>query len=415
MPLVGSVDVMLMGHLGSQAHLGAIGLAGSVFNFIYWNFAFLRMSMAGFTAQAFGAKNTNEASVLLGRSFLLAMAGAFLVLVLQIPIEKLAFYLAKADADVEEYARIYFRIRIYAAPATIGMYSIIGWLIGMQNARATMVIALAINLVNILFSAFFVVVLKMDSEGVAWGTLIAQYTGLLIAMIILLRKYKSYIVRIRVNELFVGGSILKFFSVNTDIFVRTFFIMLVLTYFNFASAEQGKVVLGINVIYLQLIYVFSFFIDGFANASEAIVGRFIGENNKSAFQKSVRTIFIWGISLATIFSTVYLIAHKPLVKLYTSDVEIIRNATDYAVWIIILPLVSIAAFIWDGIYLGATASREQRNATLLAAVIFITLYLSLRSRLGNHALLIAQLAFFATRGVVQTIFYKSAILQRYFK
>lgn len=413
-PLVGSVDTALMGHYGSLAHLGAIGLAGSIFNFLYWNFAFIRMSMVGFTAQSFGAGNETESATLLGRAFIMALFGATLLLVFKGPIAKMAFYLAHGDAEVETYAMEYYSIRIYAAPATIGMYAIIGWLIGLQNAKAPMLIALVINLVNIGASAFFVVVLGLKSTGVAWGTVIAQYTGLILSLIILFAYYRSYLRKIVPTRLFAGGTVLTFFKVNRDVFIRTFFVISVLTYYNFASANQGKVILGINVIFLQLIYAFSFFIDGFANAAEALVGRFIGEKNKKDFRLAVKTLFLWGALLGLMFTLIYIIAFEPIIHFYTNDIEIIARANEFSHWIMFLPLISFTAFVWDGIYLGATAAKEQRNATLISALLFLILFFSFRERIGNHALLLAQLSFFALRGIIQSFYYKSAILDRYF-
>jgi multidrug resistance protein, MATE family len=414
-PLVGTVDTALMGHFGSQAHLGAIGLAGSIFNFLYWNFAFLRMSMAGFTAQAFGAGDKDESATLLGRSVCIALIGAILLVILQVPIAKLSFFISQGGADVEMYAREYFYIRIYAAPATLSLYAITGWFIGIQNARVPMITSLIVNLVNIGASAFFVIVLKMDSTGVAWGTVLAQYAGLAFVVIVMFSNHRKTIDLIRFRNLFSGGSMWRFFQVNRDVFIRTFFVIFVLTYFNFASAKQGNVILDINVIFLQLIYAFSFFIDGFANAAEALVGRFIGEQNKSGLKLAVKTLFYWGAILAGVFTISYFLFYNQLIKIYTNDSEIINRAKEYAHWIMILPLISFTAFVWDGIYLGATAAAEQRNATLISAIVFFTIFFTFKGSLGNHALLIAQLCFFALRGIIQTIYYKSAILDRFFK
>lgn len=414
-PLVGTVDTALMGHYGTQAHLGAIGLAGSIFNFLYWNFAFLRMTMAGFTAQALGANDRKESAILLGRSFVLAMVGALLIILLREPIAHIAFRIARGGPDVETIAVEYYRIRIFAAPATVGMYALIGWLIGMQNARLPMLLSLVINSVNIGISALLVIRFNMKSTGVAWGTLIAQYSGLFTSLVIILFRYRSYLLLIRPLHLFRGGSMLNFFRVNRDVFVRTLFVITVLTFYNFASAGQGKVILGVNVIFLQLIYAFSFFVDGFANASEALVGKFIGAKDRSSFERAVRYLFYWGSALAVLFSAGYFLAFDPIMHIYTDDKEIILAAREFAGWIMFLPLISITAFIWDGIYLGATAAREQRNATLLAALVFLAVFYGLRNSIGNHALLMAQLSFFAIRGVIQTFYYKTAILGRFFE
>lgn len=414
-PLVGTVDTSLMGYHGSQAHLGAIGLGSSIFSFLYWNFAFIRMSMAGMAAQAYGAKDKKELTVLLGRSIVIALVAAFLLLVLQEPLARLTFWISKGDVDVEQYALEYFYVRIWAAPATIVMYSLIGWLIGMQNAKAPMLIALLINGVNIGVSAFLVIGLGMKATGVAWGTVIAQYLGLGLAIIIMFVKYREYLVPVPLSQLFQGSSFIKYFKVNRNVFIRTFFVMFVLTYYNFASAEQGKLILGVNVIFLQLIYTFSFFIDGFANAAEAIIGRYVGALEKVNLKKAVRSLFQWGSGLGVAFTVAYILIFDLLVRIFTNDPAIISKANEFSYWIMLLPLVSFTAFVWDGIYLGATATREYLISTLMAAVIFFVLYYGLRNTIGNHALLLSQLSFFAIRGIIQTFYYKTAILERFFK
>ena len=414
-PLLGTIDTALMGHLGSAAHLGAIGLASSIFSFLYWNFSFLRMSMAGMAAQAYGSGNKQELTHLLFRSSLLAIGGAALLIIFQLPIAKLAFWLSKGDPEVEQYALEYFFIRIYAAPATIVMYSIIGWMIGMQNAKAPMLISIMINVVNIGLSAFFVIALEMKSQGVAWGTVIAQYAGLIMALVILRLRYGAYLRPAGISILFRGSAFVNFFRVNRDVFIRTFFVIFTLTFYNFASAQQGKTILGVNVIFLQLLYTFSFFIDGFANAAEALIGKYIGEYNRVSFRKAVRALFRWGAGLGFSFTLAYLILFEFLVKLFTKDAGILNLAGEFSIWIMLLPVVSFTAFVWDGIYLGATATREQRNATLFAAAVFFLIYFGLRESLGNHALLIGQLVFFALRGILQTVYYKGAIVERYFK
>lgn len=411
-PLVSTADTALMGNFGSTAHLGAIGLGGAIFNFLYWNFSFIRMSAAGLTAQAFGSENTQEMGQLLGRAMLVSMAGAFGLLILQWPIREVAFLLSGGDPEVIRYARDYFNIRIYAAPATIGLSAITGWFIGMQNARAPMIISIIVNILNIGFSFFFVTVLGLKSEGVAWGTLIAQYSGFVIALFILARKYYNIFTQLHWNELFIKSKYLRFFNMNKDVFIRTFFVILVLTFYNFVSARQGKTILGMNVVFLQLIYAFSFFIDGFANAAEALVGKFVGAKRIYELLKVIRLLFIWGISIALVFTITYLIGWRIIMRIYTSDPNIIEAAREFIFWIMAIPLISITAFIWDGIYLGVTATKEYRNATLIAASVFFILFATLSWKFGNHALLLAQLVFFGLRGLIQTRKYKTAILDK---
>lgn len=411
-PLVSTVDTALMGHFGSTAHLGAIGLGSAIFNFLYWNFAFIRMSTVGLTAQEYGANNKVEMGRLLGRSLWVSLIGAVLLIIFRNQINSLSFYILKGEPHIEDIAQSYFRIRIFAAPATLGLYALTGWFIGMQNAKAPMFIAILVNILNLGFNFLFVIGMGMKSEGVAYGTVIAQYSGFALGILIIVIKYKSYLKAISLSMLLNVKSYGRFFKVNIDIFIRTFAVIFVLTWYNFASAEKGTLILGVNVIFLQLIYAFSYFSDGFANATEALVGKFVGKKNITELKKVVKYTFVWGICIAAIFTVLYAFAWKPIMKIYTSDINVIAEAKNYIGWIIAIPFVSIVTFVWDGVYLGATATAEQRNATLVSAFLFFAVYWILDQKLENHALLLAQLVFFGVRGILQTIYYKPAILYK---
>lgn len=411
-PLVSSVDTALMGNFGTTAHLGAIGLGSAIFNFLYWNFAFLRMSTVGLTAQEYGIDNKKEIATILGRAMFVAMLGALALLLFQNPIGKLALHIIKGDEDIENYAHSYYSIRIWAAPATIGLSALTGWFIGVQNAKAPMLTAIIVNVVNIGLSYVFVAIFKKNSEGVAIGTVVGQYCGFAIALVILLTKYREYIRLIDFKLILNLRAYKKFFLINLDIFIRTLAIILVLTWYNVASAEKGKVILGVNVIFLQLVYAFSYFTDGFANAAEALVGKYYGAKKILQLKKVVKHLFYWGIGIATMFTLVYVFAWENLLSIFSKDKNIIPYAAEYIGWIWAIPLVSILTFIWDGVFLGATATAIQRNTTIVAATLFFISYKLLEPIYGNHALLFAQLVFFGMRGILQTIYYKSAVLKR---
>lgn len=410
MPLVSSVDTAFMGHLGSTVHLGALGLGSAIFNFIYWNFAFIRMSVAGMTAQAYGAEDHAEAGKLLARSLAIAVLGTIILLLLSGPIGKLSFYLAKGEEAVELSALNYYRIRILAAPATLSMYAFIGWFIGMQNAKAPMFIAIAVNVINLVCNYYFVAILEMKSEGVAWGSVIAEYSGLFIALAIVWKKYRQHLQFFMFKALFDLKSYGRFFRINFDIFIRTLAVISVLTWYNFASADKGALLLGMNVIFLQMVYAFSFFSDGFANAAEALTGKFVGHREIQNLKKLIGKVFIWGTGIAIAFTLLYAFAWRGILGLYTADDAIVELAGDYIGWVVAIPLVSILTFVWDGVYLGATATSTLRNITLVSAGLFFCIYLLLNGVLNNHALLFAQVLFFALRGILQTIFYKRAII-----
>ena len=410
-PLLGLVDLALMGHLGSEIYIGAIALGGVIFNFIYWGFNFLRMSTSGFTAQAFGEKNNTESITILARALIVALLISILILILQAPIAWASFKIIGGSTEVETLASEYFRIRVWAAPAALSLFVFSGWFLGMQNARYPMIIAISVNVVNILFSMFFVFVLKMNSDGVALGTAISQYVGLIIAMFLFSYKYKYLLTKISRRGIMNLKILFEFFRVNTDIFIRTFCIIAVFTFFTSKSAGINDTVLAVNSILLQLLLFFSFFIDGFAFAGEALVGKFVGAKEISNLKRVVKLLFYWGAGLAVAFTIIYLPGVNLILKLLTSQTDVIQSAQPYLVWVILVPLASFGSFIWDGIYIGATASKAMRNALLGATFfVFAPVYYFLNPILGNHALWLGMILFMFSRGVFQTFLYRKSIL-----
>ncbi len=411
-PLLGLIDLALMGHLGSEVYIGAISLGGVIFNFIYWGFGFLRMSTSGFTAQAYGEKNQQETITILIRALLVTGIISFLILLLQSPIAWASFKIIGGSEEVETLANEYFRIRVWAAPAALSLFVFNGWYLGMQNARFPMIIAISVNVVNILLSTLFVFGMNMKSEGVALGTALSQYVGLTIAIVLLFRKYKYLLPKISKQGVLNVKILVNFFKVNSDIFVRSFCIILVFTFFTSKSASINDTILAVNSLLIQLLMFFSFFIDGFAFAGEAIVGKFVGAKQPDKLKKAVRLLFIWGVGLAAMFTIIYAPGGNIILKLLTSQTDVIQSAQPFLFWVILIPFASFASFIWDGIYIGATASKAMRN-TLIAStfLIFVPAYFFLNSFLGNHALWLGMILFMLSRGVIQTFLYKKAILK----
>ncbi|NQU86928.1 MAG: MATE family efflux transporter [Mariniphaga sp.] len=412
-PLLGMVDLALMGHMKGVIYLGAIALGGVIFNIIYWGFSFLRMSTSGFTAQAYGRNNQNESYLVLLRSVILALVIGLLILVLQVPIEWASFKLIGGSNEVEQLARQYFRIRIWAAPVSLALFSLSGWFLGMQNARYPMIIAISVNVVNIALSVFFVFGLNMKSEGVALGTVIAQYVGFIIAIFLLRKKYRYLFVKVYRKAIFDLKILKEFFRVNTDIFIRTFCIIAVFTFFTSKSASINDDILAINSLLIQLLLFFSFFIDGFAFAGEAMVGKFIGSKRISELKRLVKKLFLWGGGMAIIFTMGYWPGIKLILNILTNNKELILQSEPFLIWAIFIPLASFASFIWDGIYIGATASKAMRNTMLIAAFfVFTPVYFFMYKIIGNHALWLGMTLFMLSRGIIQTILYKSAILRK---
>ncbi|WP_321343385.1 MATE family efflux transporter [uncultured Draconibacterium sp.] len=411
-PLLGLIDLALMGHLGSEIYIGAISLGSVIFNFIYWGFGFLRMSTSGFTAQAFGEKNSTEAITILIRALLLTLSISIIILLLQAPIAWGSFKLIGGSPEVETLANEYFRIRIWAAPAALSLFVFSGWFLGMQNARYPMIIAILVNIVNILLSVFFVFGLKMKSDGVALGTVISQYAGLITAVILLLRKYRGMLPMVTKTSVLNMKFLTNFFKVNSDIFIRSFCIIIVFTFFTSKSASINDTILAVNSILLQFLMFFSFFIDGFAFAGEALVGKFIGAKEINNLKKVVKLLLYWGLGLAVIFTLLYLSGTNFILKLLTSQEDVIQTAQKFLIWVVLIPVASVGSFIWDGIYIGATASRPMRNSLLVSTfLIFAPVYYFLNPVWNNHALWMGMLLFMFSRGVILSLMYKRTILK----
>jgi MATE family multidrug resistance protein len=412
-PLLGMVDLAIMGHLESELYIGAIALGGLIFNFIYAFFSFLRMGTSGFTAQAYGEQNQKEMVLMMGRAMLFALAGGILIILLQYPIDQLSFYLMGGSEEVEVLAREYFYIRIYAAPASLGIMALSGWFIGMQNARYPMYVAIFINIINIGANLFFVYELGMKSDGVAWGTLIAQYLGLALGSILFLRNYKSLFKSWVRADFFDPVKLKRFFKVNTDIIIRTLCLIFAFAFFTAQSAKIDDTILAVNTVLLQYLFVFSYLTDGFAYAAEALVGRFTGSRNLPDLKKSIRLLFLWGIIISIPFSLAYFAGGDLLLYLLTDNRDVINEASPYLFWIGIVPIITFAAFIWDGIYIGATASAAMRNTLLISTfIVFVPAYYIFRTPLGNHGLWLAMILFMMSRGIFLTIFAQKSIYKQ---
>jgi len=414
-PLLSMVDISLVGHLdvNSKLHIGAISLGTMIFNFIYWGFSFLRMGTSGFAAQAYGKKDMNESMLVLSRAVAVAAGGSLLLIILQYPIAKVAFSLLEGSKEVEGLARQYYFIRIWAAPATIGLYALTGWFIGMQNARIPMAIAIFVNVLNIGFNFLFIHGFGMQSDGVALGTVIAQYLGIILAAGIFLRRHKNLLKYWSYKAMIELKALKLFFSVNKDIFIRTVCLIFVMSFFTAQSANIGDTVLAVNSVLLQFFMFFSFVQDGFAYAAEALTGRYIGEGNRPKMKKVIRYLFYWGIGFAGFFTLVYFFFGNQILWLLTDNKSVLERSHDFLYWVYTIPLITFAAFIWDGIYIGATASAGMRNTMLISTlVIFIPAYYLLIGPLGNTGLWISFMLFQASRGVMQTILARYSVFRK---
>ena len=411
-PLLGLVDMILMGHLSSPIYIGAIALGGTIFSVLYSFFSFLRAGTTGFTAQAYGAKDISEESYSLYRSMTIAVFAFLLILCLQKPIARLSLALLDGSDDLKNLAITYFFVRIWAAPANMLLYCFNGWFIGMQNTKIPMAIAIIINVLNIAFSIFFVMVLKQDVVGVALGTVIAQYCGLLTAFIFLFSKYKRHLIKINIHILLNIDKLQRFFKVNSDLMIRSILLVFTIAFFTNQSAKLGDNILSINMILLQFFYIFSYFTDGFAYAGEALVGKFIGARDEANLRSVVVHLFKWGALISVPFAILYALFPTPFVKMISDSPIIISEIQPYYIYMVLIPITTFAAFLWDGIYIGATASKAIRNTMIISSiVIFLPMWYLLTPLWGNHGLWIAFLGFMIARGISMTFFAKKNILQ----
>ena len=411
-PLMGMVDLAIVGRLGNDALIGGIAVGGTIFNFLYWNFSFLRMGTSGFTAQAYGARNFDEAARVLVRALSVAVAVALVIWALQLLVVRLAMGVMEGSEAVEQAASRYFLVRVWAAPATLSLYAFTGWFIGMQNSRTPMWISIGINVVNIGCSLAAVRLFGMGIEGVALGTVIAQWSGVALALLIIRRYYGRFFRRdtFRRSGVLSWPVMRRFFKVNSDIFLRTLCLVAVFTYFTIASTRMGDTLLAVNTLMLELFTLFSYMMDGFAYAGEALAGRYCGAGNTPMLHRAVRGLLRWGVVVMLFFTLLYAVAGEQILRIFTSSEAILDAARDYAVWAVLVPVCSFLAFILDGIVVGITATWIMRNAMFCATIVFFAVYAVLMTLLGNAGLWIAFLAYLLMRGVVQLALSKRRIL-----
>ncbi len=424
-PLLGMVDMAIVGRL-SASHIGAIAIGTQIFNLIYWNFGFLRMGTSGFTAQAYGAHNFDEAVRIFVRAIAIAIAVAFTLILLQWPISRLSLLIFKGGHEVIQLALTYFFVRIWAAPATLGLYAIKGWFIGMQNSRLPMWIAIFLNCVNIVCSLLFVLVFHWDIKGVALGTLIAQYSGFAIGLYFLVREMRRIkphtTIQLKIIPLLkesLHWSQLKlFFKVNGDIFLRTVCLSAVFTFITAASSHISAEVLAIDALLMQFFTLFSYIMDGFAYAGESLVGRYIGARDSRSLHLSVKLLLRWGLGLTLLFTALYAIGGEWFLRIFSDKPDIIQGTLHYLFWTLIIPVCGFSAFLFDGIFVGATASRTMRNSMFVASATFFAVYYLGKHFLSahladpfvwNNILWTAFMAFLALRGLLQALYLNKSV------
>lgn len=413
-PLLGMVDVYLMGHLESIHYLGGVALGSALFNFLYWAFAFLRMSISGLAAQSYGRVDNEEMAIVMQRGALIAAAGSLLLITFQMPLADLGLSILEGSPEVKDQARRYFAIRIWDAPASIMLFVFYGWYLGMQNSVYPMVIALTVNIVNIILSFVLVRLFGMDVDGVALGSVLAQYVGLILALILFFKKYRWIIPYFTHKLSILLTNMSNFLSVSTNIFIRTLFVILVFTFFTSKSAGIGDITLAANSVLLQYMLLFSYFLDGYGYAAEALIGKLFGARNRQKLSYSVHMLLRWGLGFAIVFSAAYLILGETLLSLFTRQTEIIETGKQYLLWVVMMPLVSFLTYIFDGVFIGIGGSVQMRRSVVIAAVFFFFLpFYILFPYLGNHAMWLSMFLFMVVRSLYLTISYPRIIKREF--
>ncbi|MCB0572609.1 MAG: MATE family efflux transporter [Phaeodactylibacter sp.] len=402
-PLLSTVDTALMGRL-SEWHIGAVGIGSMIFNFVYWNFGFLRMGTTGLTAQAYGAQDEAAIVHTLGRALFVALLVAAGLLALQWPFGEASFYLMNTAEAQQELVARYFYIRIWAAPATLGLYAFMGWFFGMQNAIYPLLLTVLSNVANIALSLFLVRGLGMDVDGVAYGTVGAQYCSLLLAVGLFYYKYRHLLEHFRRSALLHWQQLRKFLGLNADIFIRTLALTGAFAFFYSRSSAEGAMALAVNTILLQFLNWMSYGVDGFAFASESLVGKYKGAADNLKVLQAIRLSFGWGLGLAVLFSLGYWFFGEPILRVFTNQPDVLSAARPFLLWMAVMPLAGTPCYLWDGVFIGLTASRAMRNSMILAFVIFLLAYWAALP-LGNHGLWLALLVLLAARGVIQHVLF----------
>ena len=377
-PLVGMVDIAVAGHLDTSAAvmIGGIAIGSMLFDLLYWNFGFLRVGTGGLAAQAYGRGDRKECARILTRALGIAVACALVLIAIQWVFVKAAFLVVDCTPEVRELASQYFFIRIWAAPATLSLMAFKGWFIGMQDSVSPMTTDLVVNGMNILMS--IVLAMVMGFSGIAAGTVVAQYSGLLTASVLLLVKYRrttlSHLDSSELKSVFKGSETKRFFVMNADLYVRSLCFIAIYIGFTVISARYGDTLLAVSSIIMKLLMIFSYFTDGFAYAGEALTGKYIGAKDRMMVSQTVKWTFVWSMAIALMFMAIYQFAGVPMLKMMTSDHIVVAASREYLPWLLLMPVMGCAAFTWDGIYIGATASRAIRNSMLWAVVAFFAVW-----------------------------------------
>ena len=401
-PLLGLLDTGIAGHLGAPQYIGAVAVGAMMMNVLYWNFGFLRMGTSGLTAQAYGSGSRQAQVDTLQRSSAIALIAGLAMVVLQLPLQWCLLWIMDPSPEVSALAATYFSIVVWGAPAVLVTMSIKGWLLGMQDSRSPMLISIGVNVLNVIISLVAVYVLDMGFKGIAVGTLVSVWVGVIYACWRVRKKFGDIANSLDFSSAFNFKGSSRFFKVSSDIFVRCIFMLVVNLFFIRAGARCGDIVLAVNTMIQQLFHLYSYFMDGIAFAGEAVAGKYYGARDYKPMHRCVRWLFVWGLVVTLFFVVAYTLFPHAIFSMFTSQEEVVETAMYYHWWCSLMLIVSMAAFVWDGVFIGITATRGMLIAVATACVVFFLLYYALPHEWGNHTLWTAFISFLATRSLVQT-------------
>jgi MATE family, multidrug efflux pump len=406
-PLIGIVATTAIGRLGDAALLGGVAMASVIFDCLFWLFGFLRMGTVAFTAQALGAGETKELPAILVRGFIVAASIGGALIALQLPLATIVLGAMGGSDGVTRAARTYLIIRIWSSPLALANYVVLGWLIGQARAARALAVQFAINIVNMAATMLLVLVLDAGIAGAAIAAVIAEATGLALGIAIAWRLSQG---RLSVPRavLFDRARLMRMLAVNRDIMIRTAALITTFLFFTAQGARAGDITLAANSVLNNFLLLSSFFLDGLANAAEQLCGQAYGARNRSAFSGATRLVVLWGFAFAVAVAVAIALFGPALIDIMTANDEVRRIARDFLIFVIVSPLLSVFAFAFDGVYIGATWARDMRNLMVLSLLIFLGAWLALRS-FGNAGLWGAFLVHYAARGGLEGLRYPSLL------
>jgi MATE family multidrug resistance protein len=404
-PLVGAVDTAVVGHLPDAVYIGAVALGAVIFNFLFWGFGFLRMGTTGFVAQAYGAGDINEVRATLARALLLAVGLGIVVVALQFPIGLLAFWAFSGSVELESLANSYYVVRVWSAPATLANYAILGCLIGIQKTRAALALQLVLNITNVLLDLLFVLGLGWGVQGVALASVISEFVALAFATWLVMRNLNRLGGQWSRSRIVDISRLKALLHVNINIFIRTLCLIFAFSYFTAMGTKLGEITLAANAVLLHLQHFLAYGLDGFAFSVEALAGNAYGARNRGAFRTAVRVTTIWALIVAGLFTILYAVLGTSIINVITGIEPVRLAATDYLIWVLMSPVLSVWSYQLDGIFIGTTRPVEMRNGMVLSLLVYLLAIWLFMPLLGNHGLWLSLMIFMVTRAITLGLWY----------